>query len=98
MQKAILTKTRKTSFTSQTGSIRKVNLNLKANVITNLATNLGFLFKHPLAIKNVLYMVKKVISLQITHNKTVMTKKSVLASSFQSTKASLVMSVIYKTI
>ena len=73
---------RKTSFISQTGNIGRANLNLKANVITNLATHLGFLLKDLFNAKDVLYMVKKVVGLQITHNKSVMTQKSVLTSGF----------------
>lgn len=58
--RVILTKTRRTSFILQTNSIKRANLNLKAYVITNLVTYLGFLLKYLFNIKDVLYIVKKV--------------------------------------
>lgn len=67
--KAILTKMKKMTFTSQTNSIGKANLNIKANLITNLAIYLGFFFKYLLNIKDILYMIKKLICLKITYNK-----------------------------
>lgn len=96
--RVILTKIRRTGFTSQTSSIERVNLNLKANVITNLAIYLGFFLKHFFNVKDVFYMVKNIVNLQITYNKSMMTQKNVLAIGFQSTKAGLVMSIICKTI
>lgn len=71
--RAIFIKTRKTSFISQTGNIKKANLNLKAIVITNLITYLGFFFKNLFRAKDVLYIIKKIVGLQITHNQSVMT-------------------------
>lgn len=95
--RVILTKTRRTSFTLQTGNIRKANLNFQANTIINLATYLGFFFKHLLKTKDVLFIIKKFVGLQITYNKSVMTQRSFLTTGFQNTKTSLVISIICKT-
>lgn len=97
-RRAILPKTRKTNFPSQTSSIERVTLNLKANIIISLAIYLKFLLKYLFNTKDVLYMVKKVVGLQITHNKSVMTQKSILTTNFKNTKVDLVMNIICKTI
>lgn len=94
----ILIKTRRTSFTSQISCIGRANLNLKINVIINLRTHLEFFPKHFFNIKDILYIVKKVVSIQITHNKSIMIERNVLKINFQNTKPSLVISVICKTI
>lgn len=54
---------RKTSLILQTNSIRKINLNFKANIITNLVTYIGFLLKYLFNTKDILYIVKKIIDL-----------------------------------
>lgn len=69
----ILTKIRKTSFTLQNGNIKKANLILKINFITNLAIHLEFIFKYLFRAKNNLYIIKKMIGLQITYKKSIMT-------------------------
>lgn len=71
--KAVLRQTRKTSFILQIESIKKANLNIKANVIKNLATHFRFLLKYFFEAKDVLNVIKKVVSLKITHNKSVIT-------------------------
>lgn len=96
--RVILTKTRKTSFTSQSDNIKMANLNLKINIIINLITHLGFLLKYFFNTKNLLYMIKKVVGLQITHNISVMTQRSVLVTCFQNIKIDLIIYVICKTI
>lgn len=60
--RAISTKTGKTSFNSQTGNIGRANLNLKANITTNLALHLELLFKLLFNAKDVLYVVKKMLA------------------------------------
>lgn len=59
--RAILTKTKKTTFISQIRSIKRANLNLKVNIITNLIILLEFLLKHFFNIKDVLYIIKKAV-------------------------------------
>lgn len=61
--RTILTKTKRKSFISQTGNIKREILNLKANIIINFAIHLGFFFKYLFDIKDVLYVVKKVVRL-----------------------------------
>lgn len=63
-------------------SIERANSNLKVNNITNLAIYLKFLFKPFFNIKDILYVVKKDVGLQITHNKSEITLKTVLETDF----------------
>ena len=97
LKRVILTKTRRTSFISPTGSIKRANLNVQSNVIKDLATHLGLPLKHLFDLKDVLNIAKKVIGLQITNNRSMMTEKSVLATGFQSGKTDQVISVISKS-
>lgn len=96
--RAILTKKKRRVLLHRLIVLEGQILNFKANIITNLITLLNFLPKYFLNAKNVLYVVKKVISLQITYNKSVITQKSILTTIFQSIKAGLVMTVICKNI
>lgn len=79
---AISTKTTKTSFISQTNNVEKANINLRANVITNLAIYLWFFLKYLFNVKDVLYVAKKIVGLQIIYSKSLIMPKNVLVTSF----------------
>ena len=83
-----------TSLISRIASIGRANSYLKANVIKNLATHLEYLLKHLLNAKDVLSVARRVVGLQITHNKSGTTQRSVLVTGFQNTKAGQGMSII----
>lgn len=89
---------RKMSFILLINNIEKANSNLKINNITNLAIYLKFFFKPFFNIKDILYVIKKDVGLQTTHNKSGITLKIVLVTNFIYTKADLVMSIIFITI
>lgn len=95
--RVILTKTKRSSFISPTISNEKTNLNLQGNFIIDLATYLGLSLIHLLDAKDDLYVAKNVVSLHITQNRSVMTQRSVLTSSFYSAISFLVMRVICKS-
>ena len=86
--RAISIKMKITSFILQIANIKRANLNLKANITTNLTIHLKFFFKYFFDIKDILYITKKVIDLQIIHIKNKMTQKSLLITSFHNTKVS----------
>lgn len=96
--RAILTKTRRISFILLISNIKRANLNFQNNGIIDLTSYLGLLFKHHFDGKNDLYVAKKVVGLQITYNRSVMTQTSVLTTGFHNRKTDLIISVICKSI
>lgn len=52
--------------------MKKANLNFKAKVGTNLASFFRILFNYFSKVKDILYIIKKIISLQIIYNRNVM--------------------------
>lgn len=92
--RAILINTKRLRFILQTTSIRWADFNVKANVITNLTIYLEFLITQFFDGRDVLYLARKIFSLQITHNKSEKTQSSLLANGFYNTRVGPVMSVI----